>query len=177
MASGTISGTTNNQYITSKLEWSSTPNVSTNQSDLVVSLYVYKRQPQAYHTWGTGSWTITAGGTSGNFTPSVDLYADKGWVLIGTLSTTITHSADGSASVVISASGGMPSTSYTETYCSATVSLDNIPRASSLTFPSTMTMGVEYDLEISAASEGFSHDIVLTWGGVYYPIALSLIHI
>lgn len=171
MASGTISGTTNNQYITSKLEWSSTPNVSTNQSDLVVSLYVYKSQPQAYHTWGPGSWTITAGGTSGNFTPSVDLYADQGWVLIGTLSTTITHSADGSAAVTISASGGMPSTSYTETYCSATVALDNIPRASTLTFPSTMTMGVEYDLEISAASEGFSHDIVLTWGGVYYLIA------
>lgn len=165
MASGTITGTTNNQYITSKIEWSSSPSVSANQSELTASLYVYKSQPQAYHTWGPGSWKLTAGSASKTFTPSVDLYAAQGWVLIGTLTTTIPHNADGSASVTISATGGIPGTSYTETYCSARVTLDNIPRASTMTI-SGGTMGSPVTFVITSASAAFTHSLTYEFGGV-----------
>ena len=38
-----------------------------------------------------------------------------------------------------------------------------------------MTMGQPYNLAITAASNGFSHDLVLTWGGNYFLIARQVL--
>ena len=61
MASGTIYGSTNNQYIDAKIEWSSTPTTATNSSKVTAALY-YKRNNTGYETYGTGTFSISIGG-------------------------------------------------------------------------------------------------------------------
>ena len=158
-----------------KVEWSGTGDTASNQSSVTANFYVRKSSSTGIiNVPTTGHWdcSLTIGGSNVSQSVSASIGAD--WVLMLTLTVPITHNSDGSKSITISASAYGPSgTSYSglQTVGSGTAVLDNIPRASSLTFPSSMTMGVEYSLDISAASDGFSHDIVLTWGGVYYPIA------
>lgn len=158
-----------------KVEWSGTGSIASNQSPVTANFYVKKASSTGIiNVPTTGHWdcSVTIGGSNVSQSVSASIGAD--WVLMLTLTVPITHNSDGSKSITIAASAWGPSgTSYSglQTVGSGTAVLDNIPRASSLTFPSTMTMGVEYDLAISAASEGFSHDIVLTWGGTYYLVA------
>ena len=61
MAFGTILGTTNNQYIDSKIEWSGTPDNDANSSFVTASLYL-RRNNKGYTTEGTGSFTLNIGG-------------------------------------------------------------------------------------------------------------------
>ena len=61
MAGGTISGTTNNDGISSKIVWSSVTDVDANTSTVTATLY-YKRLNN-YTTYGTGSFTLAIGST------------------------------------------------------------------------------------------------------------------
>ena len=180
MASGIInlnnsSQTSGGGYLMGMVEWSGTGDTASNQSSVTANFYVRKASSTGIiNAPTTGHWdcSLTIGGSNVSQSVSASIGAD--WVLMLTATVPITHNSDGSKSITIAASAWGPSgTSYSglQTVGSGTAVLDNIPRASSLTFPSTMTMGVEYDLAISAASEGFSHDIVLTWGGTYYLVA------
>ena len=53
MAKGTIYGTTANENIDSKIEWSSTVNVENNSSTVTAALY-YKRNNTGFPTYGEG---------------------------------------------------------------------------------------------------------------------------
>lgn len=163
MASGTINGTTSNQYIAARIVWSSNADVAANKSTVSASLQLYKSQPAQYKTWGTGTWTISINGAPVTFSTTVELYDAKGWVTLGTHTVTVSHNADGSKSVAISASGGIPSTTYTSTNVSATVALDTIPRASSISC-GTLTMGSAGTISISRASSSFTHTILWSYG-------------
>lgn len=164
MASGTINGTTSNQYIAARIVWSSTSDVAANQSTVSASLQLYKSQPSQYKTWGTGTWTISINGSPVTFSTAVELYDAKGWVTLGTHTVTVAHNSDGTKSVPISASGGIPSTTYTSTDVGATVALDTIPRASSMTV-SGGTLGSAMTFTISAASNTFTHSLTYSFGG------------
>lgn len=180
MASGIINLNNSSQtpgggYLMGKLEWSSASDTASNRSSVTANLYVKKASTTGIiNVPTTGHWDCSLTINGSNISQSVSASITADWVLMLTLTVPVAHNSDGTKSIAISASAYGPSgTSYSvlQTSGSDTAVLDNIPRASSLTFPDTMTMGVEYDLDISAASDGFSHDIVLTWGGVYYLIA------
>lgn len=132
MASGTISGSTNNEYIDAKVEWTSTPNIATNTSSVTASLY-YKRNNTGYTTYGTGTFSITLDGTqkvsSSNKTLTI---TENAWVKAVEIKTTISHNSNGAKSISVSASGGIPGTSFTRTDVSGTITLDTIPRASTI---------------------------------------------
>ena len=134
MGIGTIYGTTSNQYIESAIDWTSTPSTANNSSTVTASLYY--RRTNTYSgtpTGGTGTFTITINGQSQSVTASFEVPNNGSWVHACSVTKTVAHNADGKKSITISASGGLPPSSLSATYCSGTVTLDNIPRQATLT--------------------------------------------
>lgn len=180
MASGIInlnnsSQTSGGGYLMGKVEWSGTGDTASNQSSVTANFYVKKASTTGtINVPTTGHWDCSLTINGSNISRSVSASITADWVLMLTLTVPVAHNSDGTKSIAISASAYGPSgTAYSglQTVGSGTAVLDNIPRASSLTFPASMTMGAEYSLSIESASDGFSHDIVLTWGGNYHYIA------
>ena len=134
MASGIINGTTSNQYIDSKIEWSSTPSTANNNSSVTASLY-YRRNNSwsGTPTSGTGTFGITIDGQSGSTTFSLTIPNGGAWVRAVTVTKTVSHNNDGKKSITISASGSIPVASLSSTTCSGTAVLDNIPRQATIT--------------------------------------------
>lgn len=127
MAGATINGSTGNQYIDCKIVWSSTPNNSTNKSEVTAALY-YKRNNTGYTTYGEGTFTISIGGIKTSVTKSLTI-TESAWVKAVEATETISHNTDGSKSITISATGSIPGTSLSSTTCTGTAKLDTIPRA------------------------------------------------
>jgi hypothetical protein len=134
MASGTITGTTANAYIESKIEWSSTSSVANNNSTVTANLY-YRRTNYytGIPTGGTGTFTITIDGQSGSVSASFNIPNSGSWAFACSVTKTVAHNADGAKSITISAAGGLNGTSLSATYCSGTAVLDTIPRQATLT--------------------------------------------
>lgn len=132
MALGTIYGSTGNEYIDAKIEWSSSPNNSTNKSTVTAALY-YKRNNTGYETYGTGTFSITINGEKKTETKALSI-TESGWVKAIENTVTVDHNSDGAKSVYISASGSIPGTSLTSTDVSDSVKLDTIPRASTIDY-------------------------------------------
>lgn len=125
MASGTIYGSTNNEYIESKIVWSSKADPDTNTSAVTATLYY--RRTNEYTTYGRGWFTITIGGVS--IGPnSANMIINTDWVKAIEGTATITHDADGSKSITIKATGDISGTTLNSTNCSGTAVLDKIPR-------------------------------------------------
>jgi hypothetical protein len=139
MAKGTIYGTTSNEYIDVKIEWSSTTDVATNRSKVTASLY-YRRNNSGFETYGTGSFSISFGGEQ--FGTSVSVSIDSAeWVCVYTNSHWIAHNSDGTKTITISATGHIFGTSLTSTSCSGLATLDTIQRASTITSAGDVTLG------------------------------------
>ena len=122
MARGTINGTTSNQYIISKIEWTAQADEKNNTSLVTAKLY-YKRTNTGYATVGEGYFNITIG-TKTSYTSSKDMEIRTEWVLAMSWSQTVEHNIDGTKSITISASGNIPGTTLESTNCSETVDLD-----------------------------------------------------
>lgn len=180
MASGIINLNNSGQtsgggYLMGMVEWSGTPNTETNRSSGVVRLYAKKASTTGTITTPTtGSWDCSMTVNGENLSQKVYAGITADWVLLLEKNFTVDHDSDGKKSFQIEASVWGPSgTSYSglKTVGSGTAVLDTIPRASSLSCAGAMVMGQTYGLTITAASSGFSHDLVLTWGGAYHLIA------
>ena len=130
MASGTINGSTSNEYIDAKVEWSSKADISTNKSTVTAALY-YKRNNTGFETNGSGTFAVTINGTKTKATKTLTITED-GWVKAVEGTVTVNHGADGTKSITISATGSIPDTTLTSTSVSGTAKLDNIPRAATL---------------------------------------------
>lgn len=139
MASGTITGATGNQYIDSRIVWSSTATQSSNTSNVTATLQ-YKRNNSGYTTSGTGSFSITIDGTKTSVSKTLTI-TENAWVTAVSATKTVTHSSDGTKSITISGTGSISGTSLTSTSCSGTAKLDTIPRASTISYASNVTLG------------------------------------
>ena len=165
---GTILGTTSNAYVQSAIDWYYDPNTEKNTTTVTARLY-YRRTNTGYTTGGTGSFTITINGTTTTKT-GVKLEISSSWVEAMSASVIVPHNADGSKSVAISATGSLPPSSLTVTYCSGTVTLPTIPRASTI---SCTTADIESNptITISRASSSFTHTITYGFGSLRGTIA------
>lgn len=130
MASGTINGSTGNEYIDAKVVWSSVAYTSSNKSSVTAALY-YKRNNTGYTTYGTGTFSITINGIKSSATKSLTITEDA-WVKAVEATVSVSHNDNGSKSISISASGSMSGTTLSSTSVSGTVTLDTIPRASTI---------------------------------------------
>ena len=164
--SGTISGSTNNQYISARITWTATQNQNANTSTITATFQVRKSSSSSAATTGNGKWTLKIGNTSKTFEKSMNVVNNNSWVTIGSNTVTIAHNDDGTKSVSITGSGGTYYTTWTTTTVSGTVTLDKIPRQTTPTFSSgTHYFGETLGIIISPAKNTFTHTISYTWNG------------
>lgn len=166
MPSGTINGSTGNQYIDSKIEWSYTQNVSANTSTITAALY-YKRNNTGYATSGTGTFTISIGGIIASATKTLNI-TESAWVKAVEGSATIAHNGDGTKLVYITASGSISGTSLSSTNCNKTITLDTIPRASTITSANNVTLGGRCSIKWTPASTSFYYKVKFSIGSWSY---------
>lgn len=173
MAYKTIYGTTSNQYIESKIDWDNTSDATTNASTVTAKLY-YRRTNSGYTTSGTGSFSITIDGKTQSKT-GVKLDISNTWVLAMSATITVPHNPDGTKTITISAAGSLPPSSLTETYCSDTVTLNTIPRASVIDSASNVTLGNACSVRWTPLSASFRYKLRFSigdwidWSDVIHP--------
>lgn len=172
MAKGTIYGSTGNQYIDAKIEWSSSANNTANTSSVTAKLY-YKRNNTGFTTYGSGSFSITIDGEKQTQSTTLTI-TESAWVLAMTATKTVSHGNDGKKSTTISAAGSIPDTSLTSTSCSGRVTLDTIPRASAITSASNVTLGNACNVKWTPASASFRYKVKFELGEWSY--TTSAIH-
>lgn len=178
MASGIILGTTNNQHIDSKIEWSGASNIETNSSSVTASLYL-RRNNTGFTTEGTGSFTLNIGGQPATDT-NKHLVIQNDWVLVMTATQTITHTSNGSKSITISATGSLPPSSLQSISCSGTAKLDNIPRASTITSASNLNLGEKCNIRWTPLSASYRFKLKFSIGnwsyttGIIHPNSTSV---
>lgn len=166
MASGTIYGSTGNQYIDSKIEWSSTANNSANTSSVTAKLY-YKRNNSGFTTYGSGNFSISIDGQ--NTTASATLtITGSAWVLAMTATKTVTHNNDGSKSLTISSTGSISGTSLTSTSCSGRVTLGTIPRASTITSALNKYLDTACEVKWTPMAKAFRYKLKFSLGNWSY---------
>lgn len=155
MASGSISGSTNNRYIVAQINWQASANVSGNYSDVSAQLF-YRRTNSGYTTSGTISGVINIDGTNYGYSGRTSI--GSGWVQVASASKRVYHNSDGTRSIWIGASGGISGTSFTSTSCGSGVNLDTIPRASGMGLSSySIAAGDNVTVSIDAHNSSFSH--------------------
>ena len=163
--SGTINGTTSNDYITAKIEWSATQNTGNNTSTITATLYYRKSSSASQATYGTLNGSISIDGVSTSVLKTVTLSPNNTWVSIGTATKTITHKDDGSRSVVIWAKGAISGTSLSSTDIGQTVTLNTIARATTPVLSnSSPTIGTSITITLNRASTAFTHTLTYTFG-------------
>ena len=162
MASGTIYGSTGNQYIDSKIEWTSTVNNSANTSSVTAKLY-YKRNNTGFTTSGTGTFTISIDGVKSSASKTLNITEDA-WVLAVSGTATVNHKDDGTKSIVINASGSIPSTTLSSTSCSGSVKLDTIPRASTISSLPNIKLDTNCEIKWTPKSASFRYKVRIASG-------------
>lgn len=162
MASGTINGSTGNQYIDAKIIWSSVADTGDNKSVVTAALY-YKRTNN-YTTYGTGTFSITINGEKTTVTAYTS-FSDDEWVKAMEATVTVEHDTDGSKVITISAAGSIPGTSLPSTSVSGKVVLDTIPRASKITSTGDVTLGKACLVKWTPLSKSFRYKLKFSLGG------------
>ena len=169
-SSGSFSGSIRDGHYKLQVDWSQSKNVSANTSTVTCKLYLVNDWSLSIS--GRSSNTCTIDGTSQTFTsPAI---SSTGAHLIGTVSQTVNHASDGSKSLTISAvfyiQATLSGTFYNSITASANITLDSIPRASSVS-AGNMTMGTAGTISISRASSSFTHTLTYAFGNATGTIA------
>lgn len=166
MASGTIYGTTSNQWIECALDWYSTPNQDTNKSTVRVEQY-YRRTNIGYVTENYGYYSININGVTNSVDAKFTTIRND-WVLVNTFTVEVEHNADGTKSIPISCTGYIRSSSLTATYCSGTVTLDTIPRASAIKSAANVQFNQNVDVKWLPLSVNFRYKVKVVFGSWSY---------
>jgi len=128
--SGSFYGTTGNSAVKPKISWSAVESIEGNYSDVTATLS-YSRT-DSYKTYGYWAGSLTINGNkksvSGKY---VEISKNSNTVTV-THTVRVPHNDDGTKSITISASGSISGTTLTKTTISASVALENIPRAASV---------------------------------------------
>lgn len=173
MASGSISLsnsslTSGGGYLAGKIDWESTPNTAANTSQVKAKLYVKKASTTGTITIPTiGSWDCALSVNGESVSSSVQASITADWVLMLEKTVTVAHGSDGTKSITISGvAWGVSGSAYSgkSTTGSGTATLDPIPRASTMSFPSTWTLGTTQKFTISRADSSFRHSIEYGFG-------------
>lgn len=169
-SSGSFSGSIHSGHYVLRVDWTQTKNVSANTSTITANVYLVNDWSLSIS--GRSDNSITIDGTAQTFaSPSI---GSTGSHLLGTVSQTVNHASDGSKSLTISAvfniRATLSGTYYGSITASATITLDSIPRASSVS-AANATMGSATSISISRASSSFTHTLTYTFGSATGTIA------
>lgn len=169
-SSGSFSGSIKDGHYKLRVDWSQSKNVSDNTSTITCKMYLVNDWSLSINSRSTNYTTIA--GTKKTYTsPAI---SSTGTHLLGTVTQTVTHDSDGSKSISISSAfyiqATLSGTYYDSISASATVTLDSIPRASSVS-ASNVNMGSATTISITRASSSFTHTLKYTFGSASGTIA------
>lgn len=182
MASGTIylnksSSTSGGSWLEGRIVWSSTSNKSANTSDVTLTLQIRKNAniTLTQGTGGTWKYSLLIDGKYGISNDSIyKTGVLTSWVTIATKTIFgFVHHSDGKRSIEISGSCSGPSgtsLSGKTTSGSKTVSLDTIPRASSITSAANVTIGNYCSVKWTPKSSSFTYKLKFSCGEVTHTV-------
>ena len=148
-----------------RLDWSITgQSIADNKSTLSLDLWVYDGTGYSQNESSGEAYYVIQGEKRWN----PYNYSSTGWYKLGSKTITVSHNADGTKSIALTAEWdcGFDS-SYTPRHLSLseTVTLTTIPRASTAT-TSGSTLGKILTITIKRASSSFTHKLYYTCGSV-----------
>lgn len=148
-----------------RLDWSITgQSINDNTSTLSLDLWVYDGTGYSQNQDANQAYYILQGEKRWN----PYNYSTTGWYKLGSKSITVSHNADGTGSVTLSAEWDCGwDSAYTPRHLalSETVTLTTIPRASSVS-ASGDTLGQPVTIAISRASSSFTHKLYYSCGSI-----------
>ena len=133
MASGAWEWGGSNSWSAGRLEFYSTSNGSAANTS-TVTLYLYARRVDGGTSWNDSSgnnFYVTIDGTTYGNSGGCRV-SGTGWTLVKSASKTVSHNSDGSKSITISAGGNIGGTTFNINSYSVNVTLDKIPRYTSI---------------------------------------------
>ena len=161
-SSGSFSGSIVSGHYQLRVDWSQAQNVSANKSTITAKIYLVNDWSLSINSRTS---SITINGTSQNYSSSS--ISTTGTHLLATVTQEVAHDSDGSKSIAMSCvfniQATISGTYYGSISCSANVTLDTIPRASSVSMP-TATMGSEVTISINPAVDQFTHTLAYSFG-------------
>lgn len=161
---GTFYGTTSNAKVKPKIEWSAVQDIAGNWSDVTATLY-YSRTNTGYTTAGKWEGSITINGTAKSESRNLSITYDSNTQAI-TNTVRVYHDDYGAKTLTISASGGIAVSSMTATTISASITLDTIPRAATLSVRSVnWEIGSPVTIAVDLKSTAFTHSLAYSFGG------------
>ncbi len=130
--SGKINGTTSNQYIDARLDWTMVSDTDTNQSVVTVDLE-YCRRNSGYETYGDGEFLISFGNGGVYSNKNLRISGTNQWHTALTRTKTFAHDSNGyHAPIEVYGRGEIPGTTLTSTDVEGTITFPTIPRATSI---------------------------------------------
>lgn len=175
--SGSFSGSIVSGHYKLRVDWSATQSVANNTSKITAVMYLINDWRLSVGTRSDNSTSI-AGTAKTWSSPAIN---GTGTTKLGTVTSgNITHNADGTKSVTISATyyvrATISGTYYEKITASATVTLNTIPRATTPTLSaSSADMGASITISTPRASSAFTHDLAYSFaGGSYVSIATGV---
>lgn len=126
--SGSFTGSTANDAITPKIEWSAKLDKANAKATITAELYYKKSTAASLETNGTLKGTITIGSESESYSERIVLNPGDGYVKVATFTTTISYGENGKLSLTISATGAIATTTLSSTTISKKITLDDIER-------------------------------------------------
>ena len=180
--SGTYKGkvTLNSSVYSYYMKWSGVQSIEGNYTDVTVSHYWTRSSTSLnFDTVAERRYGVTIDGTTSSGSKHFDFSPWPSDTIISTYTKRVYHNSDGSKSISIStyANGrastyGPSNSSETSGDCtaSATITLDTIPRASSVTCNS-FNIGTSTTINIDRASANFTHTLKYTYGDLSGVIA------
>ena len=148
-----------------RLDWSITgQSINDNTSTLSLDLWIYDGTGYSQNETAHEAYYILQGEKRWN----PYNYSTTGWYKLGSKSITVSHNADGTGSVTLSAEWDCGwDSAYTPRHLSLseTVTLTTIPRASTAT-TSGSTLGKTLTITIKRASSSFTHKLYYTCGSI-----------
>lgn len=166
--SGSFTGSIVSGHYKLRVDWTATQSIANNTSTITAKMYIVNDWDLSIASRSDN--TITIAGTTYKIASSA--IRSKGTHYIGSATKTISHNSDGTKSgVSLSAVFNIRATIegygyYSTISASSTITLDTIPRASSVAVSNASAdMGSAVTFTITRASTSFTHTLLLTWGG------------
>ena len=155
-----------------RLDWAITgQSINDNTSTINLDLWVYDGTGYSQNETAYEAYYILQGEKRWN----PYNYSTTGWYKLGSKSITVSHNADGTGSVTLSAEWDCGwDSAYTPRHLalSETVTLTTIPRASSVS-ASGDTLGQAVAITISRASSSFTHRLYYSCGSISWAVIAS----
>lgn len=169
-SSGSFSGSIVSGHYVLRVDWTQTQDVSANTSTITAKIYLVNDYNLSIGARTANTMTID--GRTQSFSSAA--ISTTGTHLLNTVTQTVSHASDGtkslSMSCVFSFAATISGTYYSTITASASITLDTIPRASSISM-SAGTMGSASTITITSASTSFTHTLTYSFGSVSSTIA------